>query len=117
MRVRFPDGGPFAQALKARVAEYFVAHGERERDQWRMYVKSVLIFAWFGVSWALLVFGGFNFLVDVFLSISLGLAVAGIGFSVQHDANHGGYSRFPLVNRIFSSALDLLGASSYIWRY
>ena len=44
------------------------------------------------------------------------LAMAGIGFAVQHDANHGAYSSSPRVNGFMSVTLDLLGASSYLWR-
>ena len=49
------------------------------------------------------------------LSVSLALGMAGIGFSVQHDANHGGYSRARGVNRLLAMSLDLIGGSSYIW--
>jgi linoleoyl-CoA desaturase len=49
--------------------------------------------------------------------VSLALATAGIGFSVVHDANHGAYSRSPSVNRAWGLTLDLVGASSYLWRF
>ena len=50
------------------------------------------------------------------LSISLGLALAGIGFNVTHDANHGSFSRRRWLNRTMRWSLDLMGASSYVWR-
>jgi linoleoyl-CoA desaturase len=43
--------------------------------------------------------------------------MAGIGFSVMHDANHGGYSTSGRVNRILSFSLDFIGASSHVWRH
>jgi linoleoyl-CoA desaturase len=36
--------------------------------------------------------------------------------SVQHDANHGGYSRHAWVNRAFGFTLDVMGVCSFIWR-
>jgi linoleoyl-CoA desaturase len=36
---------------------------------------------------------------------------------VQHDANHGAYSRHGWVNRLMERSLDFLGASSYLWRF
>ena len=49
--------------------------------------------------------------------MSLGLAMAGVGFNVQHDANHGAYSRHAWVNRIMSLTLDLLGGTAYFWHF
>jgi linoleoyl-CoA desaturase len=51
------------------------------------------------------------------LSVSIGLAMAGVGFSVMHDANHGGTSSSARVNAIMSFTLDLMGASSFLWRH
>lgn len=46
----------------------------------------------------------------------LALALVGIGFNVQHDGNHGTFSRRPWVNRLAGFTLDLMGASSYFWK-
>jgi linoleoyl-CoA desaturase len=50
-------------------------------------------------------------------SVSLAFAMAGVAFSIQHDGNHGAYSETPLVNRLTGLALDVLGGSSYVWRF
>ncbi len=47
---------------------------------------------------------------------ALALALVGIGFNVQHDGNHGTFSRHPWVNRLAGFTLDLMGASSYFWK-
>ncbi len=49
-------------------------------------------------------------------AVVLALALVGIGFNVQHDGNHGTFSRHPLVNRLAGFTLDLMGASSYFWK-
>lgn len=49
-------------------------------------------------------------------ALLLALALVGIGFNVQHDGNHGTFSRHPLVNRLAGFTLDLMGASSYFWK-
>jgi linoleoyl-CoA desaturase len=82
-----------------------------------MHIKTALIFGWFIGSYLLLVFFAASVAEGVALSISLGLAAAGIGFAVQHDANHGGYSEHRLSNRFWAMSLDLLGGSSYMWRW
>ena len=55
--------------------------------------------------------------VTVLLSAGLlALALVGIGFNVQHDGNHGTFSRRPWLNRLAGFTLDLIGASSYFWK-
>jgi len=46
----------------------------------------------------------------------LALALTAIGFNVQHDGNHGAFSRRLWVNRLAGFTLDLIGASSYFWK-
>jgi len=82
-----------------------------------MYLKTATLFAWFAGSYAVLVFVASSWWQGALAAGSLALAIAGIGFGIQHDANHGAYSASPLVNRILERTLDLLGASSYMWRW
>ena len=80
-----------------------------------MYGKTAVILAVTAVSYLLLVFWAFSWWQVLPLSFSLALGMAGIGFSVQHDANHGGYSGSRAVNRLLAASLDLIGGSSYVW--
>jgi len=41
--------------------------------------------------------------------------VAGIGFNVQHDGGHKGYSPHAAMNALMAGSLDFIGASSYVW--
>lgn len=115
-KLTFAGDKGFHRELKRRVGEYFEHTGLTPRDCPRMYVKTAVLLLWFGASYALLVFAATTWWQGVPLSLSLALAMAGIGFCVQHDANHGAYSSHPAVNRAMSLALDMLGASSYVWR-
>lgn len=114
--IRFPGDGDFTRALKSRVNEYFDEGRRQRRDEPAMFLKSAVLLTWFVASWALLVFAATALWQAVLLSISLGLAIAGIGMAVQHDANHGAYSKHRSVNTLFSLALDTMGVSSFIWR-
>jgi linoleoyl-CoA desaturase len=115
-KVRFGRESGFHSDLKARVDAYFEQTGRSERDVPAMYLKTAMILAWFAGSWALMVFSGPSLGLGLVYAISLGLAVAGIGMSVQHDANHGGYSRHAWVNSVMGWTLDAAGASSFVWR-
>jgi linoleoyl-CoA desaturase len=82
-----------------------------------MFRKTAVIFIWFGLSYGLLVFAATTWWQLVPLAAALGLAMAAIGFNIQHDARHGAYSDRPWVNRLMSFSLDLVGGSSFLWHY
>ena len=42
--------------------------------------------------------------------------MAEVGVSIQHDANHGAFSRRSWVGALFGATLDAVGASSFMWR-
>jgi linoleoyl-CoA desaturase len=81
-----------------------------------MYLKSAVLLTWFAGSYALLVFVATTWWQAGLLALSLALAMAGIGFGIQHDANHNAYSGRQAINRLMGISLDMLGASSYLWR-
>jgi linoleoyl-CoA desaturase len=114
--IGFNGGGPFYSELKALVREHVSDPVRARRAQRRIYVKTVVMLGWAGASWALLMFFASGWWQGGIFAISLGLALAGIGFNVTHDANHGAYSKHPWVNRSLRWSLDLIGASSYVWR-
>jgi linoleoyl-CoA desaturase len=115
-KLTFSRDAGFHDEVKRRVHACFRDAGLSERDSPRMYLKTATLLLWFGASYVLLVFVATSFWQAGLLSLSLALAMAGIGFSIQHDANHGAYSNRPAVNGVMSMALDMLGASSYLWR-
>ena len=82
-----------------------------------MYLQTTLLLLWFLASWVLLVLVAATWWHAILAATSLVLAIAGIGFGIMHDANHGAYSKRDGVNRVLERTLDLLGASSYMWRW
>jgi linoleoyl-CoA desaturase len=120
-KVVFPQGGSFHEELRREVDAFMAAGALRRRDLPAMRHKTAVLFLWFAASWAALVLGPLLGPVPSWLSlvsaVSVGLAIAGIGFSVQHDANHGAYSESAGVNRVLGFSMDLLGASSFVWRF
>jgi linoleoyl-CoA desaturase len=114
--VGFQGGGAFYDELKARVRGYLADPGRRRRAQRRMYVKTAAMIGWIAASGLLLMFAATTWWQAGLLAVSLGLAMAGLGFSVTHDANHGSYSRHKRLNRAMCFSLDFIGASSYVWR-
>lgn len=116
-KLKFTGSTDFQQTLRARVDEFFRSSGKRPRDCWQMYVKTAIIAAWFAGSYALLVFWASSWWQALPLAVSLALAVGAIGFNVMHDGGHKAYSDRQWVNTAMAMSLDLVGASSYIWRW
>jgi linoleoyl-CoA desaturase len=73
------------------------------------------VVAWVVTSYGVLLFIADGPLQALAASVSLGLAVAGIGFTIMHDANHQAFAPSRVVNRVMALSLDLIGGSSYVW--
>ena len=106
----------FHQALRTGVRQLLDSSGRPARGLPSLYVKTAVLFLWLAASYLLLVFAAQTFWQALPLAVSLGLAIAGIGFNVQHDGSHGSYSTRPGVNRLMARTLDLLGGSSFVWQ-
>ena len=115
-RIEFQGGGAFYAELKERVKALLEEPGRSRRAQFRMYAKTGVMVAWTLVSWALLVLVADTWWQAGLLAVSLGLALAGVGFNITHDANHGSYSPHRRLNRAMCWSMDAIGASSYVWR-
>jgi len=117
-RPKFPrDEAGFLDELQRRVAAYFLRTGRPERDCWQMYLKTAVVLGWFAASYVLLVFFATSLWVAIPLTVSLACALAAVAFNVQHDGGHHAVSRFEWVNRLAAYTLDLIGASSYLWKW
>jgi len=116
-KLKFGKNDGFQIELRRRVDEYFRSSGRRKRDCPQMYVKTAILLACFAASYALLVFAARAWWQALPLAVLLGLVTAGIGFNVQHDGGHQGYSDYAWVNKLMAMTLDLIGGSSYLWRW
>jgi linoleoyl-CoA desaturase len=115
--LKFGSDNAFQLELRRRVDEYFRTTGRRQRDSWQMYVKTAILIAAFAGSYGLLVFEARTWWQALPLAIVLGLSAAGIGFNVQHDGGHQAYSSRPWINKLMAMSLELIGGSSYLWRW
>jgi linoleoyl-CoA desaturase len=110
------DAESFMDELKARVGEYFTARGLSVKANAGMVAKSVLLWSVLVGSYLAILSGTLTPLAMWGLAVVMGVAMAGIGFAVAHDALHGAYSHRPWVNRLIGYSFDVLGANNYMWR-
>ena len=114
-KVKYPSNVGFYAEVRKRVDAYLFTAASR--PSLSMYVKTVVLFAWLLTSYVLLVWFASHWVLAAAFCISLGLAVAGVGFNVTHDSNHGAYSTNRLINKSMALTLDMVGASSYVWAH
>jgi linoleoyl-CoA desaturase len=113
--LKFSGSDRFIRELRKRVDAYFERTGRRRRDCPQMYFKTATILAWFFGAYFLLLFAVHTWWLIVPLAMIIGVALAAIGFNIQHDAAHRAYSERPWINKIMALTLDLMGGSSYLW--
>ena len=114
--LRFTQHRDFQKTINERVTAYLRENNIPGRDVPAMYVKTVIALAWWLGTYLLLLLGHFPPLVNIVLCLVWAMAIASIGFNVMHDANHGGYSDHPLVNKLVSLSAEMLGMSGFRWR-
>ncbi len=115
--VKFESSAPFRTELKKRIDVYFSERKTSRRDTVSLYAKAVFMLLWMGASYYALVFLANSWLEGILASLSLGLALTGIGFNIQHDGSHNGFSKWQWMNRLAGSTSDyFIGASSFLWK-
>lgn len=117
-KVKFVDKSKsdFSKVLRDRVNQYFTDKGISQHANAEMVIKSVVMFSGLFVSYGLLISGVLPGWAMLICCVTYGLFMAGIGFSVQHDANHGAYSSNHLVNEILGYSLNLVGGNAFTWK-
>ncbi len=116
-RLKFGHDAGFQRELRRRVEDFIRRTGLCQRDCPRMYVKTAVILAAFMLSYALLVFVARTWWQALPLAVILAFATAEIGFNIQHDGGHKAYSNRAWVNKLMAMSLDMVGGSSYVWRW
>ncbi|UBF28105.1 acyl-CoA desaturase [Kovacikia minuta CCNUW1] len=116
-KLKFNRDNAFQVELRRRVDEFFQSTGRQQRDCPQMYLKTAILSLSFVILYGLLVFFAQTWWQALPLSILLGLVAAGVGFNIQHDGGHQAYSHTPWVNKLAGMTLDLIGGSSYNWRW
>ncbi len=116
-RLTFRRDSTFHKELRRRVDDYFRSSNRSQRDCPAMYLKPAIILVVFSGFYSLLVFVAGSWWQALPLAVLPGLAMAAIGFNVEHDGSHHSYSNHAWINRLAAMTMDLIGASSYVWHW
>jgi linoleoyl-CoA desaturase len=114
---KYPRHGALRAELNRRVDSYFDDRRLGRTGGARFISKALIMVAWFCLSYVALMWWAQAWWAVGLLAISMGLAHAGIGFSVMHDGGHGAASSSRWVSKLAALSLDCIGGSSTLWAF
>jgi linoleoyl-CoA desaturase len=117
-RIRFASGqADFFSTLNQRVNAYFKTNNISRYANSEMKFKTFCMFAGYFIPYAFLISGVItNPWIMLGMCALMGFGMAGIGLSVMHDANHGGYSNKAWVNNLLGFSLNMVGGNAFNWK-
>lgn len=110
------DQADFFRTLNVRVNDYFRQNNLSRYGNWKLYVKSAVVFAIFLTPYFLIMSNIFNQWIMLLLTVVTGAGMAFVGMCVMHDGNHGSYSRRRWVNNLMGSSIYILSGNVYNWK-
>jgi linoleoyl-CoA desaturase len=119
IRIKFntKDRPEFVKELRKRVNSYFKENNKSKYGNASMVIKTICMLSLYLVPYFCIILNVTqNSLIIWGLWTLMGLGMAGIGFSIMHDANHGAYSKNQKVNKALGYLINLIGGSSVNWK-
>ncbi len=110
------DNLKFFRTLNSRVNHYFKENNLPKTGNWKIHLKTIILFTVFIVPYFLILTLTLPFWVHLLLTIVMGIGMAGIGMNVMHDANHGSYSTKSWVNKFMGGTIYILAGNVHNWQ-
>ena len=114
-----PDLPRFAVQLNREV-EARLDPATLARAYRRLHRKGAVVACWYLASYLAILFAA-GWAIGILACVSLAMAMAAVGFNIQHDANHnaffptGGIKRLTAANRAAGWSIHAIGASAQRW--
>ncbi len=103
--------------LRKKVDEHFEKNNLSKHANAGMVFKTIVMLTLYIGPYLLMMTGVVTSTPLILLCwIVMGLGMSGVGMTVMHDANHGGYSASPRVNKWIGSSLFILGGLPETWQ-
>ena len=83
------DSAKFFRTLNKRVNAYFKDNNVERTGNWKLYLKTIVMFSLFLTPYFLLLSIDMPGWAQLLLTIVMGVGMAGVGMNVMHDGNHG----------------------------
>ena len=106
----------FYQTLRQKVDTYFLDKNIEPTANSAMVLKTITLLGLYSLPYLLLVSFHLPALAVIFIYAIMGFAMAGIGMSIMHDANHSAYSKNKSVNQWLGYTLNIVGMTAFNWK-
>ena len=110
------DEHKFFRTLNKRVNDYFKENNLKKTGNWKLHLKTVVMFALFLTPYFLILTLDISAWWKLLLTVVIGIGMAGVGMNVMHDGNHGSYSSKSWLNKIMGSSIYILAGNVYNWQ-
>ena len=110
------DNLKFFRTLNSRVNNYFKENNLDRTGNWKLHLKTVVMFSIFLTPYFFLLAMDMPFWVYLLLNVVIGIGMAGVGMNVMHDGNHGAYSSKSWVNKFMGGSIYILAGNVYNWQ-
>ncbi|TDI67268.1 MAG: acyl-CoA desaturase [Bacteroidetes bacterium] len=110
------DSAKFFRTLNQRVNNYFKDNNISRNGNWKLHLKTVIMFSLFLCPYFLFLTLDFPWWALLLLTIVMGVGMAGVGMNVMHDANHGAYSSKKWINKVMGGSMYILAGNVYNWQ-
>jgi len=110
------DSLKFFRTLNSRVNNYFKENNLERTGNWKLHLKTIVMFSIFLMPYFFLLAMDMPFWVYLLLNVVIGVGMAGIGMNVMHDGNHGAYSSKSWVNKFMGGTIYILAGNVYNWQ-
>lgn len=110
------DPAKFFRTLNKRVNTYFKENNIKRTGDWRIWLKTVVMFTLFLAPYFLMLTMDFNGWIQLLFTVIMGIGMAGIGMNVMHDGNHGSFSNKEWINNLMGSSIYILAGNVYNWK-
>src|SRR5690606_32861366 len=110
------DSIKFFRTLNKRVNEYFKENNLKKTGNWKLHLKTIIMFTLFLAPYFLILTLNMSVWVQLLLTIVMGVGMAGVGMNVMHDGNHGSYSSISWLNQFMGGSIYVLAGNVYNWQ-
>ena len=110
------DPANFFRTLNSRVNKYFRENNIKRTGNWKVWLKTLIMFSLFLVPYALILTLNMTSWLQVILVFVMGIGMAGVGMNVMHDGNHGSFSNKDWINKLMGSSIYILAGNVYNWK-
>lgn len=112
------NGTDFYSVLRSRVNTHFQLSKTSRDGGIQLIIKTICLLLLLFVPYALILSGHFSLIAMLSLSSVMGIATAGLGMAIMHDANHGAYSSSDTITKMvgFYIYVLIIGGNPTAWK-